>query len=42
MKFYLSDSNAICSNGVNGLAFARKKFDVNLVNAEMLKIMQLN
>jgi glycosyltransferase involved in cell wall biosynthesis len=42
MKFYLSNSDAISSNGVNGLAFARKKFDVNLVNAEMLKIMQLN
>lgn len=42
MKFYLSNSLAICSYGINGLAFARKKFDVHLVNAEMLKIMQLN
>lgn len=42
MKFYLSNSAAIYTDGINGLAFARKKFDVHLVNTEMLKIMQLN
>jgi glycosyltransferase involved in cell wall biosynthesis len=42
MKFYLQNKDAVHSYGINGLAFARKKFDVNLVNTEMLKIMQLN
>jgi len=42
MKFYLHNREAVCSYGINGLAYARKKFDVNLVNTEMLKIMQLN
>ncbi|WP_183564208.1 glycosyltransferase family 4 protein [Mucilaginibacter sp. SP1R1] len=42
MEFYLHNRTAIHTYGVNGLAFARRKFDVHLVNAEMLKIMQLN
>jgi glycosyltransferase involved in cell wall biosynthesis len=42
MEFYLYNRESIRTYGINGLAFARKKFDVHLVNAEMLKIMQLN
>jgi glycosyltransferase involved in cell wall biosynthesis len=42
MKFYLNNRETVRSYGINGLAYARKKFDVNLVNTEMLKIMQLN
>ncbi|MEN0052963.1 MAG: glycosyltransferase family 4 protein [Mucilaginibacter sp.] len=42
MEFYLNNRDTVRSYGINGLAYARKKFDVNLVNTEMLKIMQLN
>lgn len=42
MEFYINNRKAILSYGLNGLAFAKKKFDVHLVNADMLKIMQLN
>ena len=41
MEFYLNNRNAILSYGLNGLAYAKKKFNVNLVNADMLKIMEL-
>ena len=41
MEFYINDRNAIYNYGLNGLALARKKFDVNLVNDDMLSIMKL-
>lgn len=41
MKYYLSNTMDIILNGRNGRIFAQQKFDVNLVNAQMLKIMQV-
>jgi len=41
MKHYLSNTMDIILNGRNGRIFAQEKFDVNLVNAEMLRIMQV-
>lgn len=41
MMHYLSNSTDIVLNGRNGRLFAEKKFDVNLVNAQMLKIMKV-
>jgi len=41
MKHYLSNTMDIILNGRNGRIFAQQKFDVNLVNAQMLKIMQV-
>jgi glycosyltransferase involved in cell wall biosynthesis len=42
MEFFINNPEAIYSYGVNGLAFAREKFDVHQINAKMLKIMQLD
>ncbi|MDB4925252.1 glycosyltransferase family 4 protein [Mucilaginibacter sp.] len=42
MEFYLNNRLEVLKYGLNGLKLARKKFDVHLVNAQMLKIMQLN
>lgn len=42
MEFYLHNRQAIRTYGISGLAFARQKFDVHMINAEMLNIMQLN
>jgi glycosyltransferase involved in cell wall biosynthesis len=42
IEYYLLHPDIIVSHGLNGLLMARKKFDVNLVNTEILKIMQLN
>jgi len=41
MKYYLSNTMDIILNGRNGRVLAQQKFDVNLVNAQMLKIMQV-
>ncbi|RZJ49295.1 MAG: glycosyltransferase [Flavobacterium sp.] len=41
MMHYLSNPTDIILNGRNGRLFAEKKFDVNLVNAQMLKIMKV-
>lgn len=42
MEYYINHTSDILTYGLNGRKFAKKKFDVNLVNADMLKIMQLN
>lgn len=42
MEHYINHTRDILIYGVNGRRFARQKFDVNLVNAAMLKIMQLD
>ncbi|WP_316811955.1 glycosyltransferase family 4 protein [Pedobacter heparinus] len=42
MEHYIHHTKDILIYGVNGRKFAKEKFDVNLVNAAMLKIMQLN
>jgi glycosyltransferase involved in cell wall biosynthesis len=41
MEFYINNPKSIGIYGLNGLAIANKKFDVHLINKEMLKIMQL-
>lgn len=41
MEYYVKNTNDIILNGINGRAYAQQKFDVNLVNNEMLKIMQV-
>lgn len=41
MMYYLSNPTDIILNGRNGRFFAERKFDVNLVNAQMLKIMKV-
>lgn len=41
MEFYVKNRNAILTYGLNGLAYAQRKFNVHLVNADMLKIMGL-
>lgn len=41
MEYYINNTTDIISYGVNGRHFAKEKFDVNLVNAEMLKIMNV-
>ncbi len=41
MEHYISNTKDILAYGLNGRELARQKFDVNLVNAEMLKIMQI-
>lgn len=41
MEFYLNHKNAILEHGINGYKLARKKFDINLVNSQMLRVMQL-
>jgi glycosyltransferase involved in cell wall biosynthesis len=42
MEFYLNNKMDVLKYGLNGLKLAKKKFDVNLVNKHMLKIMQLS
>ncbi|WP_316839640.1 glycosyltransferase family 4 protein [Pedobacter gandavensis] len=42
MEHYINNIQDILIYGLNGRNFAKQKFDVNLVNAEMLKIMELN
>lgn len=39
MSYYLTHTRDIIINGINGRIYAQKKFDVNLVNAKMVKIM---
>ncbi|WP_316820083.1 glycosyltransferase family 4 protein [Pedobacter gandavensis] len=41
MEYYINNTKDIILYGINGRDFAKKKFDVNLVNAEMLKIMKV-
>ncbi|MGM9475681.1 glycosyltransferase family 4 protein [Pedobacter sp. GSP4] len=41
MEHFINNSDDIISFGNQGHAFARSKFDVNLVNTELFKIMQL-
>lgn len=41
MVFYIDNKNAIRDHGMNGYQLARKKFDIQLVNSQMLDIMQL-
>ncbi|RZJ77940.1 MAG: glycosyltransferase family 1 protein [Flavobacterium sp.] len=38
MDYYLTHTKEIIANGINGRVYAQQKFDVNLVNAEMLKV----
>ena len=42
MFYYINNRKAILRHGQNGLSLAAKKFDVHIVNSQMLKIMQLN
>lgn len=42
MEFYLEHPLSVITHGLNSLALAQRKFDVHHVNAQMLKIMQLN
>ncbi|MNX65664.1 hypothetical protein D3C86_967310 [compost metagenome] len=41
MEYYINNTKDIILYGINGRKFAKKKFDVNLVNSEMLKIMNV-
>lgn len=41
MEYFILNRDKIIPFGEEGLAYAREKFDVNLVNRDMLKIMQL-
>ncbi len=41
MEYFILNKNKIIPFGEEGLAYAKEKFDVNLVNKDMLKIMQL-
>lgn len=42
MEFYLNNKMDVLKHGLNSQKLARTKFDVNLINRHMLKIMQLN
>jgi len=42
MEFFINQPAQIVKYGLNSLALARKKFDVNLINRQMMKIMQLD
>jgi glycosyltransferase involved in cell wall biosynthesis len=42
MEFFINQPTQIVKYGLNSLALARKKFDVNLINRQMMKIMQLD
>jgi glycosyltransferase involved in cell wall biosynthesis len=42
MEFYINNPEAVTDYGLNGLALANKKFNVHLINAKMLEIMQLS
>lgn len=41
MEYYINNTTDIILYGRNGRTFAKEKFDVNLVNADMLRIMNL-
>lgn len=41
MEFFILNREKITEYGKEGLAFAKEKFDVNLVNKDMLRIMEL-
>ncbi|MDB4923339.1 glycosyltransferase family 4 protein [Mucilaginibacter sp.] len=41
MEAFINNPKDIIKYGLNGLTFAQRKFDVHLVNAQMLNIMQL-
>ncbi|HLS37339.1 MAG TPA: glycosyltransferase family 4 protein [Sphingobacterium bovisgrunnientis] len=41
MEFFILNREKITDYGKEGLAFAKEKFDVNLVNKDMLRIMEL-
>lgn len=41
MEHYINNTKDIILYGINGRNFAKQKFDVNLVNSEMLKIMNV-
>ncbi|ASU34755.1 glycosyltransferase family 4 protein [Mucilaginibacter xinganensis] len=41
MEYYINNPHAIRTDGLNGLAYAKKRFSVYLVNADVLKIMEL-
>lgn len=42
MEFFINQPAEIVKYGLNSLALARKKFDVNIINRQMMKIMQLD
>jgi len=42
MEYFINNRQDISSFGLNGLALAKKKFDVHKVNARMMQIMELN
>lgn len=42
MEHYINNTQDILAYGLNGRSFAKQKFDVNLINAEMLRIMQVD
>lgn len=42
MTSYIHDKTLITTHGKNGLLMAREKFDVKIVNKQMMKIMQLD
>jgi len=42
MCYYINNRDAILWHGENGLMLAKRKFDVQIVNQQMLSIMQLN
>jgi glycosyltransferase involved in cell wall biosynthesis len=42
MEHYINNVTDILTYGINGRRFAQQKFDVTLVNKEMLKIMNVN
>jgi glycosyltransferase involved in cell wall biosynthesis len=41
MEFYLDHKSSILDHGINGYELALKKFDIDLVNAQMLDVMKL-
>lgn len=41
MEYFILNKNKIINYGKAGLAYAKEKFDVNLINNDMLKIMKL-
>jgi glycosyltransferase involved in cell wall biosynthesis len=41
MEYYIKNEESIRTHGLNGLCVAKQKFDVHLVNSEMLNIMEL-
>jgi len=42
MEYFMLNKEEIVNYGIAGLNFAKEKFDVNLVNNDMLKIMNIN